>query len=329
MAIKFCKDVDEILGNKASRYFGNGYKNVHYDILNLLVENDAITAVTTIHYPLAWSKKDTETDLVPHLSTIDATYIGLQLSEVFLTLQFDLDTLARNQLFIKTLHLKAKQGVLEDLNKVVCKVIHFVVSGTSYDCHQFRGQIGNIEFYSEIEMRTYPSTNLLSKSFETVSEILGNPKERYFGILYKQTQHSITNIETDGDLLVSKAEIVVKNEIFDSNNHQGLDTAHLSNLTPSVLDCIVAIAQLSQVLIYEMDDVNRKNSNTLWMRKVKIDRKRVTQPIFQPSSIKVEKTKVVKMRQEKWRMVDLEGAFYNYNFQYSLAHILPEGDEGI
>ncbi|GAB2023003.1 AvrD family protein [Pseudolactococcus yaeyamensis] len=324
MTIKFCKDVDEILGDKEYRYFGNGYKNVHYDILNLSLEPEKITAFTTIHYPLAWSKKDTPKELVPHLSTIDAAYIGLQLSEVFLITLLDLKNILRNQMFIKTLHLKAKNGVLEDLSKVSCEISYSVVTGEPYDKHQFSGQIGNIAFYSEIELPPCPVRPLVKKCYEEVDEILGDSQDRYFGRLYEHTKHYIKNIETDCDKFTSQADIHVENQVFNIDKHYGIDTFHLSNFQPSVIDCIVAIAQLSQVLIYEMDDLDRKNSQTLWMRNVKIDRKRVTESEYHPSSIQVEKSKMIKMRQEKWRMVDLEGKFFNYQFRYSLAHILPK-----
>ncbi|WP_460058916.1 AvrD family protein [Pseudolactococcus yaeyamensis] len=324
--MNFFKDIDDILGDKATRYFGSGYKQVTYDILELILADDIISATTTIHYPLSWSRKDNETELVPHLSTIDATYIGLQLCESFLTQQFGLALVSRSDLFIKRLHLKAKNGVLENLSQVACKIEHSVNSGVLYDEHKFSGQIGNIVFYSEIEMPTNLNTNktFLSHHFRDVAEILGNPASRYLGEMYRQTQHKIKNIETDCDNLISKAEIEVSNQIFDFNYHQGLDATYLSNLTPSVLDCIVAIAQLSQVLLYEMDDLNRKNSQTLWMRQIKIERHHASQDMFQPSMIKVEKSKVIRMKEGKWRMVDLAGTFYNYNFQYSLAHILPE-----
>jgi hypothetical protein len=52
--------------------------------------------------------------------------------------------------------LNAKNGVLEDLNQVLCKITHDVETGIPYDTHQFKGQIGNIEFYAEIEMATCP-----------------------------------------------------------------------------------------------------------------------------------------------------------------------------
>ncbi|GHU38273.1 hypothetical protein FACS1894193_12290 [Bacilli bacterium] len=325
MKTNFFKDIDDILGDKATRYFGSGYKQVTYDILEITFADDIISATTTIHYPLSWSKKDNKTELVPHLSTIDATYIGLQLSESFLTQQFSLELVSRNELFIKSLHLKAKNGVLENLNQIACKIVHSVSSGVLYDCHKFSGQIGNIVFYSEIEMPTNlnASKTFLSHQFRDVAEILGNPKARYFGDIYRQTQHTIKNIETDCDNLISKAEIEVSNQIFDLKHH-GLDASYLSDITPSVLDCIIAIAQLSQVLLYEMDDLNRKSSQTLWMRQIKIERKRIGQEISKASLINVEKSKVVRIKEGKWRMVDLAGTFYNYNFQYSLAHILPE-----
>ncbi|MFS1026486.1 AvrD family protein [Enterococcus casseliflavus] len=320
------ENADVLLGNKDDRYFGNGYKNVIHDIYNVSITDTNVSAFTTIKYPKSWSRKNTSTDLVPHLSTIDATYIGLQLCEIFLITALVLDDNERNNVFIKKLKLKSGSLPLENLKEIstILSYKRNEKEDDEYDTHIFDGVVGNIHFYAELETEKFPFIKIGRIQYSDSYIVLGDLSERYYGNLFQRTIQNIENIKLDVIGVTASADISITNDFFERESCYGIDNNFLSDFSPSVIDCIVAIAQLSQVLIYDIDALDRKKSNTLWMRKINIDRRRESFESFHRSHISANKSIVLKMKDDNWRIFDMQGSFYNFTFNYSIAHKLPE-----
>src|ERR1700738_3999369 len=80
--------IDDYLGPAKNRFFSRGYQRADYEVYNLTVipegAGDAgATAGANLRYPADWSQKN-GTDLRPHLSTVDALVLGVQLAELHL-----------------------------------------------------------------------------------------------------------------------------------------------------------------------------------------------------------------------------------------------------
>jgi avirulence D protein (AvrD) len=84
-AVSRFSTIDELLGDSHTRFFGSGFRRVRHAIVNVEIspQGRGVSAVARIAYPAAWStKKDRE--LQPHLRTLDAFIIGVQLCEAYI-----------------------------------------------------------------------------------------------------------------------------------------------------------------------------------------------------------------------------------------------------
>jgi len=76
----------------------------------------------------------------------------------------------------------------------------------------------------------------------------------------------------------------------------------------SPVDCFVTVLQLAQVLMYELDSIERGRSNTLWMLQTVLDAGEpgpLDGPL--PRSPAVTGKHLLPLRGSRWRNVDLTG----------------------
>jgi hypothetical protein len=97
--------------------------------------------------------------------------------------------------------------------------------------------------------------------------------------------------------------------------------------SPSVtmVDCLLSLAQLTQVLIYRLDGIERSRSNTLWVRTLEMESRTPYQPVLSSftASLAVTKTKTLRLRGGTWRTFTVSGQFQGIHFRSTVAHELP------
>lgn len=71
--------VDDFLGAREGRFFGEGFKRVHHRLTGLTIDDTGITATAGLEIPGAWSRKG-DTTQRPHLSTVDVMLYGARLA---------------------------------------------------------------------------------------------------------------------------------------------------------------------------------------------------------------------------------------------------------
>jgi hypothetical protein len=104
----------------------------------------------------------------------------------------------------------------------------------------------------------------------------------------------------------------------------GVEADYPSSL--SILEGIVALAQLAQVLIYEVDGLDRSRSNNLWLRRATMTRLNPDEPKASSAeaTVSIERTNRLRLRAGTWRTFDLIGEFPGFVASAALAHQLPE-----
>ncbi|MBY0039522.1 hypothetical protein H7U08_23725 [Bacillus cereus] len=322
------KDIDDILGSREQRFFGSGFKKVNHQIYDIEVSEKCVVATADISYPTDWSKKSEDTDLKPHLSTIDATVLSLQLNEVYITQKFGITEAQRRKIWLKRIVLKAGTTPQEDLNKLIISTQHIKTKNVSdslgTNVSIFESQIGSMQIRCEIEHDIEKECNEGAK-FDSIDQILGLHSKRYYGDMYKNPQQIMEDVQFDfqNQKVTSLVNVTHINE--SPFKVEGMEAAYYPSF--SIIDCMITVAQMAQALIYKVDDIDRSNSNTLWMRKVIIENKNPYQP-YEPfvASTYISKSNLLKLKGSMWRTTEMFGEYKNYSLHYYLAHELPSVD---
>jgi hypothetical protein len=92
-----------------------------------------------------------------------------------------------------------------------------------------------------------------------------------------------------------------------------------------MVDCFVTSLQLAQVLLYEMDAMQRSDSSTLWMRHTRIDAAgppRATRENV-PLTTSLTNTCLLEMDGGLWRTSDIIGQLGCVQLRCAVAHMLP------
>ena len=248
------------------RFFGDGYRRVDYttgdiEIVPGLHETNLHTLVSLI-YPIDWSRKGDQIDLKPHLSSIDTLLLGVQSSVMYIAHIYGLVQDIWKNVTVRKVLLRAGPAPQEDLVDIPLSLKWLETSVVPGEGNKFVSicdcQIGLMFIRCVIEhpLVKMMMTPLSCPSFDS---ILGSASTRYYGEGFKHWHHSITDIHIDMETLDATAKV----SIASTDARDGGD--ELSTHPISMLDCFLVTLQLAQVMMYELDSVERQNSNTLWM----------------------------------------------------------------
>jgi hypothetical protein len=353
-----CASIDDILGPSESRFFSAGYKRIGHDVRDVWfgrrpefgsthAERAAggarISATASLSYPGNWSIKSKKTQLRPHLSTIDALALAVQLAEASLVYRHRLTTEQRRRMWVRRVTMKAGTQPVEDLDALPIEAValrtertgHGAGAGAGEWCTAFSANIGSLKVDLEIEheesfMEIRPAFS------ETLEGILGPSDERYYGARYKDADLVLSHLAlsdlaldpslgaTYGDAPAGlTARTQVRNPADRHSAPHGTGAAYLPGLT--VLDSVIALPQLAQVLMYGLDGMSRSASDTLWMRKVTVNAPRPLPLPDEPLTARVGFTRTgsVRLQGDTWRTAELSGQLHGMTATASLAHRLP------
>lgn len=319
--------IDEILGLGEKRYFGAGYKQVKHDLCNIHIdpESKRFNAEVSIHYPSNWSNKETSKELKPHLSTIDAYIISSQLVEAFISYCKILTKSEIKNSWIRKLSIKSGKNSINDLHDIP---LEGILEGTQGAINSLNGSISTFKiiiagFSISLELDHPPIkkiTNFDVGYFNSIDHILNYRETSYYGGQYKNLHHDIIINNSNKQLLRADINIIKSPEYF---THDNLGAKFSDFYNP--LDILISCAQLCQVLMYKIDELDRKNTKNLWMRSITVY---CPKPLLKegdlPVTVSVDKSKRFKKSGSEWRMADLSGMTYIDNECYLEANVAHE-----
>lgn len=285
------ESIDDVIGSSDKRYFGTGYKRVSYIHLETEILDTTITSLYTITYPYDWSVKKKKGDLKPHLSTLDALVITIDTIEKFLMKKMMYSQDALEQLFVTSISIKAGKKLDEGIYRVTSE-FNFI---QERECC-FIGKVG--DFLITIRLKSENDDNL-------------------FKIAKSSDELIIKNIKVDKRKNIAECYSVFENiHKFKGINSKIIQNKHVVNL----INHIIVAAQLTEVMHKHIDDISRDNSNTLIMRKVSIEYVRTdSQNTIKKVLIKVEKSKVLRVKNLWIRVSDMKSTIDNSIISYSVA----------
>jgi hypothetical protein len=323
--------VDEYLGPAAERFFGAGYRRAGYTFSDLTVASDGSGAASlgghvAVAYPADWSRKKRGVDLRPHLSTVDVLLIAAQMADLLLVHGMGLSAAVRRKAWISSVTLKAGPQPQEDLEAVPISAELRPLDGTSgpsdrssvVDC-----QVGVMR--ARCEVVHGPPPRMPAAAATVVADLdhaLGSASQRYWGEGYRADSQAVTDVSGDVEDVTVWAQLHVNHGAAARERSGGLGAEYEPGV--SLIDAFVGLLQLVQVLLYHLDDVDRAETNTLWMVRTRLRREqphRQISPVV-PARVRITAKHLLQVRGATWRNVDVEGAAGGVELRCNFAHEL-------
>ncbi|MFE2226099.1 AvrD family protein [Streptomyces kronopolitis] len=324
--------VDDYLGPSDRRFFGRGFRRVHYDLGEVHISrrgDGAVQALTSVgvEYPADWSKKATGTNLRPHFSTIDGLIVAAQLAEACLT---GPGTDLRDA-WLRKVRLTAGSSPQEDLDRLAARATlrrTDTVAGSParalsvVDC-----AIGTMRVRCEVEHAQVTAAPL-EQTRGGLDALLGAPADRYFGTGFTTRRQLIRDVAVNQAQLRATAKLTAASDNGALVPTAGLEGAYQPSL--SMVDAFVTALQLAQIMLYDLDGMRRQDSNTLWMRQTTITASRPDRP-WQgvPVTTHLVDPDLLRMSGGTWRTLDVIAELAGLRVRSAVAHRLPEGHVAI
>jgi hypothetical protein len=327
--------VDDYLGPGERRFFGKGYKRAEQELTGIGISQDTdgngmVRAHARVTYPSDWSRKG-KTDQRPHLSSIDALLVAGELADLFLAHALRLGPGERSRARWRRVVLKAGNAPVEE--ELTGFAVSAAVTATDTGCAVDGMQISKIDCHvgamrvrGEIE-HPVGTRHAMPGFYDDPQVLLGPAHLRPYAHAHKAKTQLITDLNVDVDALRADAALDVATETGDPISEAvGLES--YSHRGTSLIDAFVASIQLGQILLYAMDEVDRANSNTLWMRQTVLE---VTDPHQVTTGTTRFTTRLEDMQlltdkdAQVWRTGDITAGCDNLTVTCSVAHRLPNG----
>lgn len=312
--------IDDHLGPRAGRYFGEGYRRVPHRLRDVRVAGGHITARAGATYPSDWSRKGDEARR-PHLSTVDVLVFAAWLAELHLAHALGLDPGRRREAVLSRVTIRAgSRPVEERLDDV--PVSAAVAGGsppgtrraTALDC-----RVGALT--ARCDVHHDPGVpRAVPGSYADAAELLGPDENRFYGAGFRARTLLVTDLALASDGPAARADVVAGGEVPTG----GLDGA--SAAAASFVDALVVGIQLGQVLLYRLDGVARADTATLWMRRTVLERVGPARALSgaEPATAALARGRLLAdARGRVWRCADVVARFGGIALRCSVAHALP------
>jgi Pseudomonas avirulence D protein (AvrD) len=328
--------VDDYLGPSTTRFFGSGFRKVGYSWRSASVDQavglGAVRATASVDYPEDWSRKAEETQLRPHLSTIDVLILGVRAAEL---------SLARGGVLLKDdgvawlrqVDIKAGLTPVEDRLDEFCVEAAIIrtqsIPGSpAISVSTVLGAVAGMTVRCEVQ---HGRANPTSAAEAPAVALVGQPERDnagWYGDGYRHRRQAVREVLVDATGDHADAMLTVAPGVeapVAVARHGRIDTAPVAAV--SMLDSFVTSLQLGQILLYEADRVPRAESNTLWMRNTTISTDaphRRAVGSFPVSASLVDSRRIV-ARGETWRTATIFGACRGVQTRCAVAHRIPSG----
>ena len=322
-------DVVTLLGDANQRYFGEGYRAVQQELTNVhIAPNDqgtlCVAAWLRLVYPLGWSAKEGQKPRQPHLSTLDAFLTSVQLADALLLVSAGVGPEKRRWSWIQSVSIRAGTMAVQELDAI--SVTGEIVS-VSTPCNPLLGSNKRIEMRFRVGA-LYVYLIIVTQareiceetvSYSHIDEVLGPQNCRYHGDGFKSHRLNLRLgcMENENAITVSLEKQVGCEDFVD------IGAAYTNS--PTLIDCILGQAQVSQMLLYNLDHIDRAVSENLWMRKVMLvaDGPELSTVSRFKADTSISRTQLLRLAGKTWRTTDFDGRFGHIATKYNLAHALP------
>ncbi|MGW2252573.1 AvrD family protein [Kitasatospora sp. NPDC001660] len=321
--------VDDYLGPGDRRFFGRGFRRVHYDLSRIRVVRTAdgvagARAVVRVRYPADWSRKAIG-DLRPHFSTIDGLVLAAQLAELCLSDRRGDDL---SEAWLRKVRITAGSRPQEDLDQLEAvatrRRLEALDGAPGWSVSVIDCSIGTMRVRCELVHQS-EDPRPGQWQYANPAEALGPAAGRYYDHGFTTRRQLIREVAVDQGALLATARLGIEQEEPASPAPRGLESGHGPSVT--MVDAFVTALQLAQVMLYEMDGVRRQDSDTLWMRRTVMTAVGPHRPYEGgvPVTTALTELDLLRLNGGTWRTMTVAADTAGIDLRSAVTHRLPAG----
>lgn len=310
--------VDDYLGPASGRFFGEGYRHTCPRLRDLAVTHrggaSTLDAHGSIHSSHAWSTKD-RTPQRPHLATTDVIALTAQAVGALLASRFTPQTAADS--LVTDVSVSASTVPLEDdLDRFDVSAGMETATPDGVE-HRYSAQVGPITVTGSV-VRPLAIESLADLVAPSGIGDAGDCDAHVYGARLALRRQRLMDVRLRDGRVTALSTIT---ESADQVPAHGLEASAQPAYTP--VDVFVATLQLGQVLLYELDGLEREASDTLWMRRAEVrTTAALTTAAPRPVEATLERSRIVRREASAWRLADVVGRLGPYRVRTAVAHLV-------
>jgi hypothetical protein len=322
--IKSISKIDSILGDAKERYFSNGFRNIDFEYTNINIARNSISCKLLFKTKDTWSKKLNHS-LKPHLGTVEYFVISVLMSEILLKTVEGLSDEDISGAWVIDFCIKTRPNnnlEAELINVNACVINSSAINNRDWQYKKIISiEIDTISVTLIINHNSSQNISKINKSFYyDYASFIKNYNQNIYTYGYKCSYHTIKNIELNCIDQEATSNIELRHKYLNVK-YNGLGSKYLNaNL---ISDHILVTGQLIQVLLYELDNITREESNNLWLRELHVS---YPTPLIKQKTdnhIKNIDSRIISMKNESWRMATIEATQENIKSIFKVSHKLP------
>lgn len=322
---------DDYLGPASSRFFGSGYRRIGEVIRDVTMDvgdggHGSVQGTAQVVFPGDWSVKR-RGGIPPHLSTIDAVVFTAQLAELYLTAAYGLCREDRRRSRLRRVDIRAGSAPAEeglDRLPVSAALRSTLAAPESPLGHvsQLACRIGQMSVRCEVEHPIRHPAAATALALSTPDELLGPSSQRPYGDGFRNRRHALTDVAVSDDALAVTAQLAVAPSDPDVPATEGFEGAYQPSVT--LVDAFVVALQLGQILLYQLDGVERADSQTLWMRRTTLEASapRRASGLAAPVRAELADPELVDAKDGVWRSADIVASCHGVTTRCFVSHRL-------
>ncbi len=329
--------MDDFLGPGENRFFGLGFRRVSYTHSDILVSSSPenhksvqVSANLKVQYPEDWSKKGSGRKLRPHFSTIDGLVTAAELTELCIIDHQGDGTDKTSSAWLRSVRISAGSEPMEDLGRIPLHAVRRSCApwadDPTWSVSIVDNAIGNMRVRCEV---VHPATRTTpgEYAYRTPDDVLGDAADRYFARGFTSRRQEVRNVVVDPGTLRAEADLSVVPDGRYARSSRGLEGGYQPSV--SMVDGFVTALQLAQVMLYDLDDMRRQDSDTLWMRQTTLSAARPDRPSVEGVRVStgIAEPNRVRMGGFHWRTGDIVGDLGGVRVKCAVAHRLREGED--
>ncbi|MCC8929101.1 AvrD family protein [Rhodococcus sp. I2R] len=320
-AVAYTIELNEYLGPRETRFFGEGYKRARHDLDVLAHQRDSLEGIASVSYPDDWSKKGDASQRA-HLSTVDVLLFGVQVAELILVGRYGLTETGRRQSWVRSASIAGGASPVED--SLSALAVAGLLRSTAGFGSAMVSSVVTVKIASlnvKVEIVHPPtSTNALEPDLAATRGLLAESRDQLYRDGYKRNEVNVETVLVEpGGTQGSGALSIGPSAGAARAPFTGLEGQF--GAVPSFIDAFVAALQAGQVLLYELDGIKRAESNTLWMRRTRIS---APGPLRQASKaafrVELSQPRVVVYGGSNWRAATIKAEVDQISVACSVTH---------
>lgn len=298
-------NITDCLGSKEDRYFSNGFKSVEVMYNDFRCEDGILSSNINVRQGKRWSKKNGE-NLKPHLGTTEFVSIAAVVAQRLLQKEKGLIDHDLEISWISRFTCKVRQCTDIDHNciSVMGKIISTDAHVDIFSKSIIQVQIGSVQVMLHV---CHPDT-ISSESCKNTDNAVD-----FYQKGYKYRDHDITNIILDIEKMTSCGKVI----LYDENTLKKGIGAKYSGMM--FTDFVLVTGQLTQALLYGLNNSDREKSNNMWLREIDVWCELPPMEKKCNSEIKFLNVNILNINGESWQSVTLSGSLGNMNSKIKVA----------